>query len=97
MLTNDLGGDVSYQVASLVRRCVHLERLIERAELALANGAKVNESTYLNAINVLVGLFGKIGLQRRARSLDLATEIALSQRHARIDARPHATDEQDPA
>jgi hypothetical protein len=42
-LTNDLGGlaNLSYQEQSLCKRAIHIERLIEKKELTLSHGGKV--------------------------------------------------------
>jgi hypothetical protein len=68
-LVADLGGlaELSYQERSLCRRIVFLERHVEKKELSLAHGGTVAEADYLSAINCLSGLFGKIGISRRAR------------------------------
>jgi len=70
-LVADLGGfsNLSYMEQSLCKRIVHLERSIEKRELSLAHGGECDETVYLSSINVLSGLFGKIGLKRRARKI----------------------------
>jgi hypothetical protein len=72
-LVSDLGGldALSYQERSLCKRAVHLERLIEQRELTLAHNGTVDESGYFNAINVLSGLYHKLGMKRRARTVSL--------------------------
>jgi hypothetical protein len=77
-LTADLGGlaELSYQERSLCRRAIHLERHIEKKELSLAHGGTIDENTYLTSVNVLSGLFTKIGLKRRARTLTLNDYLA---------------------
>jgi hypothetical protein len=83
-LTNDLGGvnDLSYQEQSLCKRAVHLERLLERKESALAHGGTCDESTYLNSINALSGLYSKLGLRRRAKQVLTLQEYVSRQRKA---------------
>jgi hypothetical protein len=73
-LMTDLGGerDLSYQEKSLCRRIVHLERLIERREMSMAHGGTVDESVHLASINSLCALFGKIGMKRRAKTIQLS-------------------------
>ena len=68
-LVSDLGGgaNLSYIERSLCKRAIHLERLIEKKELALARGGTITESDYLNGINTLSGLCAKLGLKRRAK------------------------------
>ena len=72
-LVSDLGGldALSYQERSLCKRVIHLERLIEKRELSLAHNGSIDESGYFVAINVLNGLFTKLGLKRRAKTLSL--------------------------
>ena len=72
-LVSDLGGldALSYQERSLCKRVIHLERLIEKRELSLAHNGIIDESGYFVAINVLNGLFTKLGLKRRAKTLSL--------------------------
>jgi hypothetical protein len=83
-LTNDLGGvkELSYQEQSLCKRAVHLERLLEQKEAMLAHGGTCDESSYLNAINALSGLYSKLGLKRRARVLPTLREYVTAQRQA---------------
>lgn len=73
-LASDLGGlaSLSYQEQSLCKRLVHLERLVELKELKLAQGGRLDENLYFNAINSLSGLLTKIGLKRRVKVLSLA-------------------------
>ncbi|TKB74288.1 MAG: hypothetical protein E8D46_10155 [Nitrospira sp.] len=72
-LTADLGGwsSLSYQEQSLCKRLVHLERLVELKELKLAQGGRLDENLYFNAINSLSGLLTKIGLKRRVKVVSL--------------------------
>ena len=72
-LVSDLGGldSLSYQERSLCKRAIHLERLIEKRELTLAHGGTVDESGYFSAINVLNGLFSKLGMKRRSKQISL--------------------------
>jgi hypothetical protein len=73
LLMTDLGGwrDLSYQEQSLCKRAVHLERLIEIKELALASGRTIDENKYTNAICALSGLLSKLGLKKRVTVLSL--------------------------
>ena len=72
-LVSDLGGldSLSYQERSLCKRAIHLERLIEKRELTLAHNGTIDESGYLSAINVLNGLFSKLGMKRRSKQISL--------------------------
>lgn len=72
-LTADLGGwdALSYPERSLCQRMVHLERLIESKELTLAQGRRVDENKYVNAVCCLSGLFSKIGLKARRKVVTL--------------------------
>jgi hypothetical protein len=77
-LCADLGGlsSLSYQELSLCRRLIHLERLVEQKELKLAQGGRLDENLYFNAINSLSGLLSKIGLKRRVKVLALNDYLA---------------------
>jgi hypothetical protein len=78
-LSNDLGGnDLSYQQRSLVLRCIHLERLLEKKESALAHGGMVDEQSYFSGVTVLSSLFSKLGLKRQAKVVG-----TLAERYAR--------------
>ena len=72
-LVADLGGvsNLSYMEQSICKRVVHLERLIEKRELTAAHGGAVDETLQLATINCLSGLFGKLGLKRRAKQISL--------------------------
>lgn len=72
-LMTDLGGwrELSYQEQSLCQRAVHLERLIETKELALADGRTIDENKYTNAICALSGLLSKLGMKKRVKVLSL--------------------------
>ncbi len=67
-LMSDLGGqgNLTYQQRSLCKRAIHLERLLEQKELALMQDEKMDVNAYLNGVNVLSGLFSRLGLERRA-------------------------------
>lgn len=84
-LTNDLGGlaNLSYQEQCLCRRAVHLERLIEKRELTLAHGGKVDENCYYSAITTLSSLFSKVGYKRRPKVVGtLAQLLSAKDQHA---------------
>lgn len=70
-LHSDLGGRdaLSYQQRSLCRRAVWLEALIERREVALANGREIDEGAHTQSINALMGVWKALGLQRKAREV----------------------------
>lgn len=72
-LVISLGGSdgLSYQERSLCKRAIHLERLIEKRELTLALNGTIDEPGYFNAINVLSGLYSKLGLKRRVKMVSL--------------------------
>lgn len=72
-LVSDLGGfdGLSYQERSLCKRIIHLERLIEKDELTLAHNGTIDRHVHFAAVNVLSGLYSKIGLKRRAKTLSL--------------------------
>jgi len=70
-LMDDLGGAsaLSYQQRALCERAVFLELWLQREEAALARGEddQFNVSKWTQAANALQGIFGKLGLERRAR------------------------------
>ena len=70
-LTSDLGGPagLSYQERSIVRRIIHIERLIEKDELSMAHNGAVDKHAHFAAINTLTSLFSKIGMKRRAKQI----------------------------
>lgn len=72
-LVSSLGGasELSYQERSLCKRAIHLERLIEKRELTLALDGAVDEASYFNAVNVLSGLYSKLGMKRRSKQISL--------------------------
>ena len=72
-LVTSLGGldGLSYQERSLCKRAIHLERLIEKRELTLALDGTIDEAGYFNALNVLSGLYSKLGFKRRVRTISL--------------------------
>ena len=73
LLMTDLGDwrDLSHQEQSLCQRAVHLERLIETKELALAGGQAIDENTCTTAICALSGLLSKLGMKKRVKVLSL--------------------------
>jgi hypothetical protein len=64
-------SELSYQERSLCKRAIHLERLIEKRELTLALDGAVDEASYFNAVNVLSGLYSKLGMKRRSKQISL--------------------------
>lgn len=86
-LVTSLGGidGLSYQERSLCKRVIHLERLIEKRELTLALNGTIDETGYFNAVNVLSGLYSKLGLRRRVKQISL--KDVLSQQPA--PSEPH--------
>lgn len=72
-LVTSLGGidGLSYQERSLCKRAIHLERLIEKRELTLALDGTIDEAGYFNAVNVLSGLYSKLGMKRRSKTISL--------------------------
>jgi hypothetical protein len=85
-LYDDLGGEaqVSQKEKILCKRLVHLERWIERQEAVLMEGGTVHENTYLNAVNVLSSLCGRLGLKRRTKVVGTLAEL-LSQSREKVD------------
>ena len=79
-LVSDLGGfdSLSYQRASLCRRAIHMEALIEQQEAALASGEEVDTGKLTQSINSLIGLYKTLGLDRVARDASLQAIIERS-------------------
>jgi hypothetical protein len=76
-LQSDLGGDLSYQQASLTKRCIWLESWIETQEAKAAEGEDVSIGQQVQALNSLLGLYRTLGLERKAREVpDLASYLA---------------------
>lgn len=94
-LSADLGGwsSLSYQERSLCRRLIHLERLVEQKELKLAQGGRLDENLYFNAINSLSGLLSKIGLKRRVKILALGDYLAEKAKATPIKPPVHVIEE----
>jgi len=86
-LTADLGGaaELSYQELSLVKRCVHLERLLEKRESTLAHGGTIDDQGYFTGITTLASLFVKLGLKRRAKPVQSLSEYLRTGHRAGID------------
>lgn len=75
-LISELGDTVTYQRASLAKRIVWLECLIEQRETAMARGEPLDETRHIAAVNALSGLYRQIGLDRQARNVpDLRSYI----------------------
>lgn len=87
-LVTSLGGldGLSYQERSLCKRAIHLERLIEKRELTLALDGTIDEPGYFNAVNVLSGLYSKLGMKRRTKLISL--KDVLSQQPAPSGPQP---------
>lgn len=83
-LTNDLGGlaNLSFQEQCICKRVVHLERLIEKKEMALAHNRKVDEGCYYAAITTLSALLSKVGLKRRPKLVSTLAEVLNQQESA---------------
>lgn len=72
-LTTSLGGheSLSYQEASLARRAVAIEGVIERMEHGIVEGIYPPVNEYTGLINCLNGLYKALGLKRRAKEVTL--------------------------
>ena len=68
-----LGGkeNVSYMEQTLCQKVIYLKWLTGKKEAAMIHGGSIDETSYLNAVNCLSGLLTKIGLKRRAKTLNL--------------------------
>lgn len=78
-LSTDLGGwdTLSYQRRSLVKRCIHMEAIVEQQEAALASGKDVDLGKLTQSVNSLIGLLKTLGLERKAREIpDLKSYLA---------------------
>jgi hypothetical protein len=74
-LQDALGGDLSYQERSLCERIVHLEALIRTDEAKLREGKDVDQGSYRQNINALVGLYRTVGTKRRAKPVKGLAEL----------------------
>jgi len=77
-LTDDLGGlpALSYQQRSLAERSLWLEYWLAAQERTLAEGGEFDVGKWVQAANGLQGIYGKLGLERRARDVpDLQTYL----------------------
>jgi hypothetical protein len=70
-LESDLGGSdrLSYQQRSLAKRAIWMEAIIEQQEAALSRGEDVDQGKLTQAVNSLIGLFAKLGLERIAHDV----------------------------
>lgn len=70
-LTDDLGGaeNLSYPQRSLVERSLWLEHHLIQLEQALASGAEFDSSKWVSSCNSLLGIYNKLGIERRARDV----------------------------
>ncbi|MDN4501379.1 hypothetical protein QX776_03160 [Alteromonadaceae bacterium BrNp21-10] len=75
-LTDDLGGleQLSYQQKALVERALWLEYHLQQEELKLANGQEFDSGKWTQACNALQGIFGKLGLNRVAKTIPALKE-----------------------
>jgi hypothetical protein len=69
----DLGGieRLSYAKRSLIERALWAEFWIAQQERELSRGGEIDVGRYTQAVNVLQGLFSRIGLDRVARTVTL--------------------------
>lgn len=69
----DLGGkeNVSVMQQMLCEKIAYLKLMTAKTELTMARGGRIDEASYLNAINCLSGLLSKVGLKRKPRILSL--------------------------
>lgn len=67
----DLGGRdaLSYQQRSLAKRAIWMEAIIEQQEAALSRGEDIDQGKLTQAVNSLIGLYSKLGLERQARDV----------------------------
>lgn len=72
-LAADLGGldNLSYLQRSLAERLLWIEHSLAQAEQAIANGQPFDVGTHTQAVNTLIGIANKLGIQRQAKPLSL--------------------------
>jgi hypothetical protein len=70
---SDLGGpaNLSTMEATVVKRIVHLEHLVEQKESAIIRGTATDITEYIASVNCLSGLLNRIGLKRRSKQISL--------------------------
>lgn len=68
-LEADLGGDLSYQQASLTRRVIWIESWLETQEARAAEGEEVSIGQQVQALNSLIGLYRILGIERKAKDV----------------------------
>lgn len=70
-IMSDLGGTetLSHAKASLCKRAVWLEAVVESHEQNLANSQEVDLGAYTQSINSLLGIYRALGIERRQKPL----------------------------
>jgi len=76
-LQADLGGEamLSYAKQSLCKRAIFIEARIEDFEARLAQGSDAELGSYIQMTNSLLGLLKTLGLERKAKELNLQDYI----------------------
>ena len=74
----DLGGvsTLSYAKQSLCKRAIFIESRIDDFEAKLAQGNEAELGSYIQMTNSLLGLLKTLGLQRKAKELNLQDYIS---------------------
>ena len=78
----DMGGEsaLSYAKQSLTKRAIFIEAKLEDFEMQLAQGNDVKLGVYIQMTNSLIGLFKTLGLNRKAKELNLKDYISAKDR-----------------
>ena len=73
--STDLGGfdNLTYQKHSLVQRALWLEYWLTKREEKLASGEEFEIGAWIQGLNSLQGIYGKLGLERRSKPLPIET------------------------
>lgn len=72
-IISDMGGPdgLSYARRALVERAIWVEYWLQSQERNLAAGQDFDSGRYTQAVNSLIGLFAKLGLERQAKNITL--------------------------
>lgn len=79
-LTAHLGGieNLSYQQRSLAERSIWLEYWLAQQESALAMGKPFEVGKWVQGTNALVGLFSRLGIEKKQRPVKRLHELLAS-------------------
>jgi hypothetical protein len=76
-LVGDLGGpeELSMQKATLVKEAAFVATRLNRMRIDFKKGAPFDDKSYSAQLNSLIGLMGKLGLDRKAKKTLSAQEL----------------------